>query len=100
MSGKEWSPWNLPNERGGRRRIALQDSGSAPQWSNKFSRGTKKALLCRRRWLNCDEVDVEKLSYVAASKAIFGFPAATEEEAAGHSAFELRIDYGLGLSKS
>ena len=29
-----------------------------------------------RRWLNCDEADVEELSYVAASEAIFGFPAA------------------------
>ena len=43
MSGKEWSPWNLPNERGGE--SALQDSDSAPQWSNKFSRGTKKHFV-------------------------------------------------------
>ena len=44
-----------------------------------FRQGQKRSSVrpsVRRRWLNCDEVDVEKLSYVAASEAIFGFPAA------------------------
>ena len=70
----------MPNER--RERLCRIPSVSAPQWSDKFSPGTKKAFRpsvrpsVGRRWLNCDEVDVEKLSYVAASEAIFGFPAA------------------------